>query len=132
MADCIDVTLKRVWVAGANDPDVMIREAAVELRILVLGHVTLDAVFGAHPAGGRFAGLGTMRTVDGCISGCGRMTGKTLCIIKAGIPHERLMRIMTGYASDSWVGPAPASTFRQPVGLESDVELGKVFCGSHI
>ncbi len=89
----------------------MIREATVELRILVLGHVARDAVFGAHRASRRFAGLRTMRAVDGCISGDGRVTGKTLCIIKAGITHEWLMWIMTGYTSDSRVRPAPASTF---------------------
>jgi hypothetical protein len=130
--DCIEATLTRVWIARANDSDVMIREAAVELRILVLGHVARDAVFGAHRASGRFVGLWTMPAVDGCISGCGRVTGKTHCIIKAGISRERLMWIMTGYASDSRVGPAPASTLRQPVGLEPDVERSKGFCGSHI
>jgi hypothetical protein len=108
----IDAMLKRILIAEANDPDVMIREAAVELRILVLGHVTGDAVFVAHRASQWFAGLGIMRAVDGCMSGCGRVTGNALCIVKAGFSDETLMRIMTGYASDSQIGPAPASTFR--------------------
>src|SRR5580700_3040557 len=60
------------------------------------------------------------------------MTGKTLDIIKSGIPHEGLMRIVTGDAGDARVGAAPASTLRQTVGLESDVEGGEVSCRGHI
>ena len=89
-------------------------------------------MFCAHRACRLFAGLWTMRAVDCCTSGSGRVTGNTLCIVKAGLSNQRLMRIMTGYASDSRVGPDPASTFRQPVGLESDVERGIVFRGGHI
>lgn len=61
----IAIASKRVWIARVNDPDVMIREAAVELRILDLGHVARDAMFGAHRASGKLSGLGATRAVDG-------------------------------------------------------------------
>lgn len=111
-----------------NNPDVVVREAPVELRIFVFRHVAGDAMFFAHGTGGWFGAL----SIRSNGSSHRAVAGKTLRVIKGGIVHERLMRIVTCNARDARVGPAPAAALRQPVRLETDIERTVVFCRGDI
>lgn len=99
----------RIRITRTNNPDVVVREAAVELRILVFRHVAGDAASCIYRAR-RWSGTrSTLGDAGGGVSVRNTMARKALSIVKGGIAHERLMWIMTCDARDARVGPAPAS-----------------------
>ena len=104
-----DLVSQRIRITRTNNPDVVVREAAVELWIVVFRHVAGDAVLCAYRTGRWFAVPLILRDGCGGVSGRSAMAGKALRIVKRCIPHERHMRIMTCDARDARVGPAPAS-----------------------
>jgi hypothetical protein len=85
-----------------NNPDVMVSEAAMELRIFVLWHMTRHTVFGTNRTVWWVTRLRIVSCASRCISDSGRMgmASVALCVVKVRITHEKFMGIVTGQARD--------------------------------
>lgn len=98
-----------IRITRTNNPDVVVREAAMELWIFILRHVARDAVFCTHRTGRWSVVLFIVGDVSEGSGGRSAMASNAFRVIRGCIVHERLMRIMTCDARDARVGPAPAS-----------------------
>jgi hypothetical protein len=113
-----------------NNPDVVIGEAAVHLRHIVLRHMTRGAVAAADGARWQLAGCTKiLLTIGSLISSCRllSMASKAFRIIEVNIPNDFIVWIMAGRTRDAAIGLAPATALRQPVWLEANVSGDIVF-----
>jgi hypothetical protein len=84
----------------------------------VFGHVTGDAIVGAYSA--------DLREVAGLV------TTQTSVIVRGQVAHPRLMRIVTGKASNAVVAPEPTLASFQAIGLEAKITNSERLAQNHV
>jgi hypothetical protein len=112
--------LIRIQLTGTNNSDEMVSKQRVHFRDIVFGHMATAAVrccFRADRRGtGRSSGYIFM---PGVLSQA--MATQTLLIIEAGVPNQRLMRVVTSNACQSNILRCqPAAALLQAIRLKAD------------
>jgi hypothetical protein len=108
-----------------SNSNVVIGEGKMRAGQLNSGHVAGHAFLSPDLAGGS-----SLR--GRAFSALRRMAGQALCVIRAGIVQEILMRIMTGQAGDPCIGRIVATAVFQAIRLESDIPHIANVRGKHV
>lgn len=109
------ITSSRCWIAGAGDADPVIGEGGVHAGEFDFGHVTGDALFGAHRTGVGVAARGFL------IAGFSQVAGEAFGIVVRSISYELFVRIVTGDTADSRVVRVMALAIEHAIRLKANV-----------